>query len=183
MTEPELRCAESVTARPGATITVSLVKGQSPLLVYPATLLFDDGCHIIVRAMWAEPAERDVGYVRFQHGDEWTEHYWRDRWYAVKEVRGISGAAKGWYCDVTRPVRVEGDELRSEDLYLDLWVSADLATVLRLDEDEFLASGLAERDPEAAAAAYRALDELERLGRDGFRAISRRLSTCRTGFE
>jgi len=159
-------------AKPGSTITVNLVKDHTPFLVYPATVLYDDGNHIVVRAMWAETAERDVGYVRFEHGDEWTEHYWRDRWYAVKEIRDSSGAAKGWYCDVTRPATVTADELRSEDLYLDLWASPDLGTVSRLDEDEFLASGFAERDPEAAAAAYRALDELERLARDGFREIS-----------
>jgi len=52
-----------------------------------------------------------------------------------------------------------------EDLDLDLWVSADRSAVLRLDEDEFAASGLAGRDPEAAAAAVAALDELERLAR------------------
>ncbi|MGW3406905.1 DUF402 domain-containing protein, partial [Streptomyces zhihengii] len=47
----------------------------------------------------------------------------------------------------------------------DLWVSADGGEVLRLDEDEFAASGLAERDPDAAAAAVRALDGLELLAR------------------
>lgn len=62
-----------------------------------------------------------------------------------------------------------GAELVVEDLDLDLWRSADGGDVRRLDEDEFAASGLAERDPEAASAAVSALDELERLARaDGF---------------
>ena len=39
--------------------------------------------------------------------------------------------------------------------------------MLRLDEDEFAASGLAASDPEAAASAVVALDELEVLGRAG----------------
>ena len=39
---------------------------------------------------------------------------------------------------------------------------------LRLDEDEFLASGLTERDPAAAARARQALDELEELAAGGF---------------
>ena len=54
-----------------------------------------------------------------------------------------------------------------EDLDLDLWRSADGEDVLRLDEDEFAESGLAQRDPQAAAAAVAALDELERLALHG----------------
>ena len=50
-------------------------------------------------------------------------------------------------------------------------MSGDGATVLRLDEDEFIASGMIERDPEAAEAALRALDEVELLARNGFRGI------------
>ena len=46
---------------------------------------------------------RDFGFVRFEPGDVFTEYYWRDRWYAVKEVRDAAGVLKGWYCDVTRP--------------------------------------------------------------------------------
>lgn len=54
-----------------------------------------------------------------------------------------------------------------EDLDLDLWVSLDGAEILRLDEDEFEASGLAGRDPEAARQAVQALDELELLASRG----------------
>jgi hypothetical protein len=68
---------------------------------------------------------------------------------------------KGWYCDITRPAALSGGELVVEDLDLDLWRSADGTDVLRLDEDEFEASGLAASDPQAAAAAVAALDELE----------------------
>jgi predicted RNA-binding protein associated with RNAse of E/G family len=153
----------------GHSLTVCLFHaGDPPYLTYPATVLSDDGDHVVVRALWAEPAARDVGYVTFEHGDLWTEHYWRNRWYAIKEIRHRTGRRKGWYCDVARPARVDEDRLLSEDLYLDLWVSADGTTVLRLDEEEFAASGLRTRDPVAAAAAERALEELERLARQGF---------------
>ena len=46
-------------------------------------------------------------------------------------------------------------------------MSADGTDVRRLDEDEFAASGLAGRDPEAAGRAVRALDDLEALARGG----------------
>ncbi|WP_335981574.1 DUF402 domain-containing protein [Streptomyces sp. CA2R106] len=156
----------------GSPAVVRLLKAGREKVRYDATVRFDDGVRVTVTAPWSLPAVRDFGFVRFAPGDVFTEHYWRDRWYAVKEVRDPAGALKGWYCDVTRPVAVEGGTLLSEDLDLDLWVSADGADVLRLDEDEFAASGLAARDPAAADRAVRALDELERVARtDGLPSL------------
>jgi hypothetical protein len=148
-------------------LQVVLVKAGRTKIRYAAELLGDDGTRIAVRAPWAGDGVRDFGFVRFERGDVFTEYYWRDRWYAVKEVRDAEGALKGWYCDITRPATLSGTELLVEDLDLDLWRSADGGDVLRLDEDEFTASGLAERDPEAASAAVAALDELERLAVEG----------------
>ena len=150
-----------------AVLDVVLVKAGRTKIRYPARLLYDDGTHLAVRAPWAGEGVRDFGFVRFEPGDVFTEHYWRDRWYSIKEVRGADGALKGWYCDVTRPAVRSADELVVEDLDLDLWLSADGRTVLRLDEDEFEASGLAEHDPPAAAAALRALDDLDHHARTG----------------
>ncbi|MEU2309050.1 DUF402 domain-containing protein [Streptomyces misionensis] len=150
-----------------ADLTIALVKGGRTKIRYPAGLLGDDGTRIVVRAPWAGSGVRDFGFVRFEPGDVFTEYYWRDRWYAVKEVRAAGGSVKGWYCDITRPAVRTGAELTVEDLDLDLWRSADGGDVRRLDEDEFAASGLAEADPGAARAAVAALDDLERLAREG----------------
>ncbi|RLU92078.1 DUF402 domain-containing protein [Streptomyces griseocarneus] len=151
----------------GGGVTVVLTKRARTKLRYPATVVRDDGTHLVVRAPWAAPGARDFGFVRFEAGDVFTEHYWRDRWYAVKEVRSADGTLKGWYCDITRPAALDPDGagVTVEDLDLDLWVSADGGTVLRLDEDEFEESGLEARDPEAAAHARAALDALEALAR------------------
>ncbi|MFF8291668.1 DUF402 domain-containing protein [Streptomyces sp. NPDC016309] len=150
-------------------VDVRLVKAGRTKIVYPAVVVGEAGSRLTVRAPWAVDGTRDFGFVRFEPGDVFTEHYWRDRWYAVKEVRSGDGSLKGWYCDVTRPAVVDAalGEVVVEDLDLDLWVSADGSEVLRLDEDEFAASGLAERDPAAAAAALAALDALEALARTG----------------
>jgi len=157
----------------GGQVRVRLAKAIHPDVEYDAMVISDDGSHIVVRAPWAEEAARDLGFVRFEPGDMFTEHYWRDRWYSVKEVRDGDGVLKGWYCDVARPVSVEGSELVSEDLDLDLWVSADGRTVLRLDEDEFAASGLAETDPHAVSRARDALTDLEHLASQRFRTLAR----------
>ncbi|MFF1720053.1 DUF402 domain-containing protein [Streptomyces sviceus] len=144
-------------------VDVVLLKAGRTKIRYEAGLLTDDGNRVTVRAPWAGEGVRDFGFVRFEPGDVFTEHYWRDRWYAVKEVRSSDGTLKGWYCDITRPATLDGAELVVEDLDLDLWVSADGTQVLRLDEDEFEESGLRERDPAAASAATTALDELDAL--------------------
>ncbi|MFH8977489.1 DUF402 domain-containing protein [Streptomyces sp. NPDC017890] len=148
-------------------VDVVLVKAGRTKIRYASELLHDDGTRLAVRAPWAGAGVRDFGFVRFEPGDVFTEYYWRDRWYAVKEVRAGTGALKGWYCDITRPAVLTGTELVVEDLDLDLWRSADGTDVRRLDEDEFAESGLARRDAGAAAAAVAALDELERLARGG----------------
>ncbi|KUN84335.1 RNA-binding protein [Streptomyces bungoensis] len=155
------------SAEPADRVEVVLVKGGRTKIRYPAELLRDDGVRVSVRAPWAGGGVRDFGFVRFEPGDVFTEHYWRDRWYSVKEVRAGDGTVKGWYCDVTRPAVRSGGELVVEDLDLDLWRSADGSDVRRLDEDEFAESGLAERDPRAASAAVAALAELEALARAG----------------
>ncbi|KUO16350.1 DUF402 domain-containing protein [Streptomyces dysideae] len=153
-------------------LDVVLVKAGRTKIRYGSTLVSDDGTRVAVRAPWAGAGVRDFGFVRFEPGDVFTEYYWRDRWYAVKEVRDGTGALKGWYCDITRPATVSAGELVVEDLDLDLWRSADGTDVRRLDEDEFAESGLAETDPQAAAASVAALDELESLAReDGFEAL------------
>jgi hypothetical protein len=149
------------------TVEIVLVKSGRTKIRYPAELLADDGTRVTVRAPWAGEGVRDFGFVRFEPGDVFTEYYWRDRWYAVKEVRDAEGVRKGWYCDITRPATLSGGELVVEDLDLDLWRSADGTDVLRLDEDEFAASGLATTDPRAATAAQNALDTLELLAREG----------------
>ncbi|MEU4491730.1 DUF402 domain-containing protein [Streptomyces purpurascens] len=148
-------------------VDVVLVKAGRTKIRYTGELLVDDGTRVAVRAPWAGSGVRDFGFVRFEPGDVFTEYYWRDRWYAVKEVRTATGTLKGWYCDITRPAVRSGQELVVEDLDLDLWRSADGADIRRLDEDEFADSGLAGTDPEAAAAALAALDELETLARGG----------------
>ncbi|WP_435058845.1 DUF402 domain-containing protein [Streptomyces sp. bgisy060] len=151
----------------GRSVEVTLTKAGRTKIRYPAEVLAEEGARLSVRAPWAAGGVRDFGFVRFEPGDVFVEHYWRDRWFAVKEVRAADGALKGWYCDVTRPAVIDGSRVVVEDLDLDLWVSADGSEVLRLDEDEFAASGLAASDPEAAARTVAALDALEALGREG----------------
>jgi predicted RNA-binding protein associated with RNAse of E/G family len=152
----------------GRDVTVSLRKAEREKLRYQAVVLADDGTHLVVRAPFEGDGPHDLGYTVFEPNDVFTEHYWRNRWYSIKEIRRPDGSLKGWYCDVARPVRVENDTVVSDDLDLDLWLSGDGQEILRLDEDEFLASGLSESDPLVADLARRALDELAGLAPSRF---------------
>ena len=148
-------------------MTVRLVKDRAERTIeYPGRVLSDDGNHIVLEAPWIGDRV-DLDVVAFQEGDVFLEHYWRDRWYSVKEVRGPEGQFKGWYCDAARPAVLEDELLISVDLILDLWVSPDRKTIVRLDEDEFLASGLPNDDRDAATAARTSIDELEGLAIKG----------------
>jgi uncharacterized protein YbjT (DUF2867 family) len=156
---------------PSSSIDVRLVKSGKLKIGYEAVVRSDDGNHLVVEAPWAGTEPRELGPVTFGPGDTFTEHYWQDRWYSVKEVRDSAGIRKGWYCDVCRPAVRRPTSFYAEDLELDLWVSDDLSTQVRLDEDEFAASGIATREPSTAAQARAALDALEALAADRFAAV------------
>jgi hypothetical protein len=158
---------EATQLVPGTEARVRLLKDPRPDVVYPGEVLHDDGEHAVIQAPWFGDVSHDMGFALFEPGDVWIEHYWRSRWFTVKEVRAADGTVKGWYCDMTKPPRVEDGVLLVRDLELDVWLSGDGSTVLRLDEDEFEESGLEQWDPEAAAIALRTMAEVEELARDG----------------
>ena len=149
------------------TITVHLLKpGKGTTVTYQGELLLAEAEHILIHARW-ERAPLDLGYVVFEPGDHFYEHYYTERWFNIFEVRGAAGDLKGWYCNVTRPAQVTGDVITSEDLELDLFVAPDRRHLLRLDLEEFEARDLETVDPAAHRAALAALDELEQMARSG----------------
>jgi predicted RNA-binding protein associated with RNAse of E/G family len=144
---------------------IHLTKAPRPCVSYPSTVLSDDGDRISVLAPWTSPPAYDLGYVVFEAGDVFTEHFWRSRWYSVKRVDAPDGSTKGWYCDICRPAVLTDGTLHAVDLHLDLWLSGDRGTLAVLDEDEFADSGIEQRSPETAARARAALADLHELAR------------------
>ena len=95
-----------------------------------------------------------------RRNDRMVELFFSDRWYNVFAVHdGASDALKGWYCNITRPARLEAADVYAEDLALDLLVFPDGRSRV-LDEDEFEALRLS---PEDQAQARAALGELQSL--------------------
>lgn len=114
-----------------------------------------DSCICIDAAFALE--DRDLGYVQLRRGDFFREWFYRDRWYNIFRVcDGMSGALKGWYCNITRPPVIEENRVINEDLCLDVFVYPDGRTLL-LDEEEFASLELEGREVERA---WRAVDEI-----------------------
>lgn len=144
-------------------ITIKLLKpGKNITVTYDAEVVRHSSDYALVRARWNRP-RLDLGYVIFEPGDIFLEHFYAAHWYNVFDIRDQAGIRKGWYCNVTRPARIAADLIISEDLELDLFVSVDRGQFLRLDVEEFEARDLAQSEPATYAAAYAALDELELL--------------------
>ena len=86
--------------------------------------------------------------------------YRGDVWHDVGRFHRADGTFAGFYANVLTPVRMDGADWRTTDLFLDVWMDADGGAAV-LDRDEFnaaLAAGWIE--PRTAASA---LAEAERL--------------------
>ena len=123
-------------------------------------MLQRDGRSVVLLAEWRGDA-LDLGFVRFEFGDRFTEHFYADRWYNIFEIRSVQGRLKGWYCNIARPASIDENEVAARDLALDLWVAPDGA-MTTLDEDEFAELSLTPAEREAARAALNELREMAR---------------------
>jgi predicted RNA-binding protein associated with RNAse of E/G family len=132
------------------------------IITYEAEVVARTPTSVTVRAPWGH-GPLDLGLLSFAPGDVLTEHYYSDRWYNVFAIRDAAGHLKGWYCNVTRPAQIGPDLVESEDLELDLLVSADRCATRLDDEDEFAVRDLARAEPAAHAAALAAVEELRAL--------------------
>ena len=142
--------------------TVHLHKpGKNTVVTYEGEVVLREPGHVLVHARWAHP-RLELPYVTFETGDHFLEHYYTEEWFNIFEIRDNAGGLKGWYCNVTRPARLDGTVITSEDLELDLFVSPEREFVV-LDEDEFEARDL---EPSIRAAALNGLEELKRRVRE-----------------
>ena len=126
-------------------------------IAYSGNLILRAGNEIVLEAIFEyEPMER--GYATLKPGDRFVEHFYSDRWYNVFAIYE-GDLHKGWYCNITRPAKFEGDHIYADDLALDYFVQPTGKEFI-LDEEEFDALGL---DSKESAAARAALEELRSM--------------------
>jgi len=104
--------------------------------------------------------------------DLFLELYLYDKYFNIYQIYDRdSGALKGWYCNVTRPIRIGDNQISYDDLALDLLVFPDGRRMV-LDEDEFEELSL---DEDLRDRALSGLKELLTLFIDGFPPDVRKL--------
>jgi predicted RNA-binding protein associated with RNAse of E/G family len=123
---------------------------------YKGTLVDEQGTHLALEARFDRSDVHFFG-ITFREGDRFIETYYSDRWFNIFEIHAASDDhLKGWYCNITRPARIDQEHIYAEDLALDLLVYPD-GRVQVLDEDEFEEITLSVSDRKNAQTA---LDEL-----------------------
>ena len=112
-------------------------------------------------------------YHTFRRGDRFVEWFYADRWYNIFQMHDVDDdRLKGWYCNLTRPARLEAEAIYAEDLALDLMVYPDGRFVV-LDEDEFAALELSETERQQAINAFESLKVMIQQRAGVFSAIAR----------
>jgi hypothetical protein len=143
---------------------VKLRPDGTPATRYQAVELASPAGWIATEAHWTFKTV-DIGHFTFEPGDRLEEFFSLDRWYNLFVVFRPTGELAGWYCNVTYPTIVTGDELHWHDLWVDVIVTRE-GQVAVLDEDELEASGLAATDPPLYATILAARDELLAMQRE-----------------
>ena len=109
-------------------------------------------------------ADLEFNGITLKEGDRFMELYLFGKWFNIYEIYDRdTELLKAWYCNITRPVRILGNEVHYDDLALDLLVFPDLRQ-LALDEEEFIALGLNKADQQSARSALKELQNLFSLG-------------------
>ncbi len=150
---------------PGTWVTVRKLRPDgSEATRYPGQVIPCIDRWIAVRAEW-RLQRIDLGCLNFEPGDLLHEYFSPDRPFNAFAVFAPDRRFKGWYCNVTSPSRIEGDQISWQDLVIDIIVCRDGRNVV-LDEEELADSGLEQDDPGLYRFILNAWTELEQHIRD-----------------
>lgn len=134
-------------------------------LSYPAERILEQtDSYICVEAFFGRD-DHDAGYAVFKRNDRFVEYFYNNRWYNIFVIYDRDDQQlKGWYCNVCRPATWNAEEIRCEDLALDIWITPDGETLV-LDEDEFAELEISDEEREWGNAAVSQILMLVQNGR------------------
>ena len=150
--------------RPGAAVTVvKLAPDGSEAARYRGDVVgHRQDSWLLVQATWTH-RRIELGGLSFSPGDGLLEWFSPQHPYNAFAVFSPQDHFKGWYANVAHPARLDATidppVLFWHDLYLDLVGLPDGSFTVR-DDDELLASGLADANPELQARILAARSEL-----------------------
>jgi len=114
----------------------------------------------IIAEAFFNRSDLEFNGITLKEGDRFKELYLFGKWFNIYEIYDRDNdVLKAWYCNITRPVRILGQEVHYDDLALDLLVYPDRRQ-LALDEEEFIALGLNKTDQHNARSALKELQSL-----------------------
>jgi protein associated with RNAse G/E len=112
-----------------------------------------------------------VSRLKIYPGDRSVEVFYDNRWYNIFAIHDQQhDRLKGWYCNITRPARIEANDIYSEDLALDLIVYPDGKWDI-VDEEEYAALELSAYERQQVDQALGELKILVKQRRGSFALI------------
>jgi predicted RNA-binding protein associated with RNAse of E/G family len=139
--------------------------------VFQQSLVHDGGDHLVtfVPATDLPRPVVAVGRVILEPGSPVVWFTYPGRWYDIGRFHLADGTFTGFYANILTPVRIEGDDWYTTDLFLDVFVAPE-GGVTVLDEEELAEAEIAGWVGDAVAAeARRQAAALERIARgDGW---------------
>jgi uncharacterized protein len=123
---------------------------------YSACLLENRNGRIVLEANF-DREDTNLHGMLLAKGDRFIETYYTNHWYNIFEIHASEDdQLRGWYCNVGKPAKFDGQVLSYVDLALDLLVFPDGRQII-LDEDEFAGLDISDR------VRQQALDALAKL--------------------
>lgn len=115
----------------------------------------------------------EVHGLLLRRGDRFIEYFYTDRWYNIFTIYDVDDdTLKGWYCNITRPARIQDGHVYADDLALDLIVRPD-GRMMVLDEEEFADLQLSLDERQRALESLDLLKSLAKAQKGPFRSGSR----------
>lgn len=138
---------------------------------YKGTILKTSSRSVTLEAQFDRDLVKFHG-IMLTKGDRFVETFYSDRWYNTFAIYDANDDHfKGWYCNITRPARIETGHVYADDLALDLIVYPN-GEWLVLDEEEFDQLSIPQEDQERARDALKNLIEEVRNREGPFHSIS-----------
>ncbi len=114
----------------------------------------------IIAEAFFNRSDLEFNGITLNEGDRFQELYLFGKWFNIYEIYDkATSRLKAWYCNITRPVRINDRSIFYDDLALDLLVFPDRRQ-LALDEEEFIALNLNKADQQKARSALKELQVL-----------------------
>lgn len=123
---------------------------------YSGQILHQDAEKVILEAFFDRP-DTPLYEMTLRQGDRFVETYYQNHWYNIFAIYDRdTNRLKGWYCNLSYPAEVKGEELSYVDLALDLLVYPD-GRQLILDQDEYQKLDLPDKIRQQADSEFQEL--------------------------